>query len=247
MAQSKNSDHDQSACLTIDSSAAPDVVESTLWLSLVSGLLALGLVLAVVWLLDRNSNTQYLDEVRAGIVRDLATVRGAAEIALNKRVHLTRGLKAYVSINPEITPEEFADLSALLMKEAAGIRSVTLIRDNVINDVYPRKGNEGAIGLELLKHPDQKTAALHAIETGLPWLGGPFKLVQGGEAFINRAPVYITVPGGEPGGGRYWGMVSIVIDKQTIVDEIMAAVPPNLSIAVRGRTDLGGPGDIFSG
>jgi hypothetical protein len=122
-----------------------------------------------VWILERNSASQYLDEVRADTVRDLAAVRGAAEIAINRRIHLTLGLRAYVSINPDINEHEFADFAALLMKEADGIRSVTSIKDNVINDVYPREGNEGAIGLELLKNPNQRVAAEYAIETGRPW------------------------------------------------------------------------------
>lgn len=213
----------------------------------VVGLLTAVVALGVVWIIDRSAASHYREEVRADTVRELSAVRGAAEIAINKRVHLTLGLKAHVSINPEMTASEFADLAALMMKEVDGIRSVTSIRDNVINDVYPREGNEGAIGLELLKNPVQKVAAEYAIGTGRPWLAGPIKLVQGGEAFINRAPVYITEPGGTPGDGAYWGMVSILIEKQTLVSEIMASVPDHLSIAVRGRTDLSEPGNIFLG
>lgn len=205
------------------------------------------IALVSVWILDRNAAATYLDEVRADTVRDLAAVRGATEIAINRRVHLTRGLKAYVSINPDMTAEEFASYSALLMKEADGIRSVTSIKDNVINDVYPREGNEGAIGLDLLKNPEQRAAAEYAIETGRPWLAGPIKLVQGGEAFINRAPVYVTEPGGPPGEGRYWGMVSILVDKQTLSEEILEAVPDDLTIAIRARTDRNEPGEIFLG
>jgi sensor domain CHASE-containing protein len=205
------------------------------------------IALSSVWILDRNAAAQYFDEVRADTVRDLAAVRGAAEVAINRRVHLTRGLKAYVSINPDMNAREFADFAALIMKEVDGIRSVTSIKDNVINDVYPRKGNEGAIGLELLKNSDQRAAAEYAIETGLPWLAGPVNLVQGGEAFISRDPVYITEPDGSPGEGAYWGMVSILIDKKTLDSEILHSVPDELAIAVRGRTDRNKPGEIFLG
>ena len=217
------------------------------WTPLLSGVVTALIGLISVWILDRNSESQYLDEVRADTFRDLAAVRGAAEIAINRRIHLTRGLKAHVSINPNMNARDFADFAALLMKEADGIRSITSIKDNVINDVYPREGNEGAIGLELLKNPDQRAAAEYAIATGQPWLAGPIRLVQGGEAFVNRAPVYITEPGGKPGEGPYWGMVSILLDKQTLVTEILKSVPDDLEIAVRGRTDLSKPGEIFLG
>lgn len=200
-----------------------------------------------VWTLAGNAASNHLAEVRADTVRDLAAVRGEAEIAINNRIHLTLGLKQYVSINPDMNEQEFADFSALLMKEVDGIRSVTSIKDNVINDVYPRAGNEGAIGLDLLRNPDQRVAAEYAIETGRPWLAGPINLVQGGEAFVNRAPVYITESDGQPGEGAYWGMVSIVIDKTTLDDEILKAVPDDLRIAIRSHTSRSEPGMIFLG
>ncbi|QDV88486.1 response regulator [Planctomycetes bacterium TBK1r] len=204
-------------------------------------------VLICVWVLNKNSTERYLQEVRANTVRDLATVRGAAEKAINKRVYLTSGLKAHVSVHPEMTPREFADISELLMQEADGIRSVTSIKGNEINDVYPREGNEGALGFKLLKDPKQRAAAKHAIKTGEPWLYGPIELIQGGQAFVYRAPVFETVPGQSAGGGDYWGMVSILIDEQVLFEEISASVPDDLSIAIRGRNDQGGPGEIIHG
>ncbi|MCS7471429.1 response regulator [Stieleria sp. ICT_E10.1] len=204
-------------------------------------------VLVCVWVLNKNSTERYVQEIRARTVRDLATVRGEAEKAINKRIHLTSGLKAHVSVHPEMTPQQFADISALLRKEADGIRSVTSIRDDVINDVYPLEGNEGALGFRLLEDPKQRAAAIRAKETGKPWLYGPVELIQGGHAFVYRAPVYETVPGQTPGGGDYWGMVSILIDEEVLFREISASVPDDLSIAIRGRNDQGGPGQIIHG
>lgn len=240
----------ESPNLPVENDASTDSAEFVAWPrwtpAVAAGAMAM-VALISVWTVHRNAASRYANEVRADTLRDLATVRGAAEIAINRRVHLTRGLKAHVSINPDMTAEEFASFSALLMSEVDGIRSVTSIKDNIINDVYPREGNEGAIGLDLLKNPEQRAAAEYAIETGQPWLAGPIKLVQGGEAFINRAPVYVTEPGGLPGAGRYWGMVSILIDKQTLTDEILRSVPDGLQIAIRGRNSRSEPGEIFLG
>jgi signal transduction histidine kinase len=217
----------------------------TTFTPIVSGISAALLVLAIVWRLDYTASLQHRAQEREAVIRKLAVIRGAAETAVNKRVYLTLGLKAHVSVNPDISEQEFADFASLLIMEAEGIRSVTLIKANIISDVYPRAGNEGAIGLDLLNHPDQRVAAEHAIKSRKPWLAGPIKLVQGGEAFINRAPVYTTIPGEEPGGGDYWGMVSILIDKETLVAEIMDSVPDDLAIAIRGRDDRGNIGGYF--
>jgi len=207
------------------------------------------------WFFERRSAESHLQEVRSRTVSELAMVRGTAEKAIYQRVHLTAGLKAYVSVNPDMTPQEFAAVADLLMREAEGIRSVTSIKDNVINDVYPRKENEGAIGLDLLEDPDQREAALRAIRTGRPWLTGPVKLHQGGYAFIYRAPVYETSPresfdqspDDSSQKGRYWGLVSILIDKDKLVKEVEEKVPSTLSIAIRGRTDEGLPGEFMYG
>ncbi|MCA9062589.1 MAG: CHASE domain-containing protein, partial [Planctomycetaceae bacterium] len=210
-----------------------------------AGLFAFLVVIAGTWLLNSRLQRWHHDEVLADTVRDLATVRAAAEEAINRRVHLTLALKSFVSIHSDLTPEEFASLARLIMSQADGIRSVTSIKDDVINDVYPREGNERAIGLNLLTHPEQRAAAERARESGKAWLSGPVSLVQGGEAFVNRVPVHLTEPGGSPESGRYWGMVSLLIDKQTLIDDITKKVPPTLAVAVQGRTDDGAPGEIF--
>lgn len=175
---------------------------------------------------------RYTGKLRADTLQKLSAIRANAESAINKRVYLTLGLRAHVSCNPDLTEDEFADLASALVNEGNGIRSITLIKDNVINDVYPRQGNEKALGLSLLEHPTQRAAALKAIDSGKPWLDGPIRLVQGGEAFINRAPVYETPPGGPPASGRYWGMVSIVFGKDEFVGEIMRDLPSDLSYGI---------------
>ena len=238
---------DESAVVSPASNSASGINKWALLVPVASGLVMTGMALTCVWLLDHNATSQYLEEIQADTMRDLAAVRGAAEVSINKRVYLTLGLKTSISVNPDISESEFDRLAALVIKESKGILNVTSIKDNVIDYIYPREGNEAAIGLELLKHPDQKAAVEYAIETGQPWLSGPIELVQGGEAFANRAPVYVNVPEGQSGRGRYWGLVSIVIDKQTLMDEINASVPLNRVIAVRGRTDRGMPGEIFLG
>ncbi len=95
--------------------------------------------------------------------------------------------------------------------------------------------------------PRNKPRRSRAIRTRSPQLAGPVSLVQGGEAFINRAPVFEADAEGRPGKGRYWGLVSILIDKQLLVDEITRNVPGDVRIAIRGKDALGAEGDYFLG
>ena len=166
---------------------------------------------------------------------------------MNKRLFLTLGLKAHVAVNPKIGSAEFREIAELLMAETDGIRSVTLIKDNVISDVYPLAENRQALGTNLLDNPEQADAVRRAIVTKRPQLAGPVTLVQGGEAFISRVPVFEADEKGGPGKGRYWGLVSLLIDKTLLLDEITRDVPGDVRIAIRGKDALGAKGDYFLG
>lgn len=184
--------------------------------------------------LERDATKRYQQHIRSKVVRAVATVRGGTEVAINKRVFLTLALKYHVSVNPGISSEEFESFASLLMREVKGIRSLTLIPNNKITDVYPRKGNESAIGLNLMTVPSQRDAALRAIATGNQQLCGPVDLKQGGRAFINRAPVNVaTSTNSQFAPGDYWGMVSVLIDYDELVGEIQEYVPGDLEIAIQ--------------
>ncbi len=195
-------------------------------------------IMVTHWL-AKSANSRYQVTIQSSILQQLGTVRAAAEKSLSERIYLTLGLRAYISAHPETTSAEFAKFAASLVNEGSGIRSVTLIKDNIISDVFPREGNETALGLDLLEQPDQRDDVLRAIETRKPWLSSPIKLVQGGEAFVNRAPVFETVNSREPGSGRYWGLVSILISKDVLIEDIVRGMPPNLNLAMRSK-DTGG-------
>ncbi|QDT06738.1 Phytochrome-like protein cph1 [Rubripirellula lacrimiformis] len=200
-------------------------------ISLLLGLL--GILLS--WWLAGVEARRFQSESRSNVVQQLGTVRAAVESSLNKRIYLTLGLRAFVSTHPDLNDQEFANFASALMAEGNGIRSVTLIQDNQISDIYPLQGNELAIGLNLLEMPEQRNDFLRAIETKQPWLSPPIRLVQGGEAFANRAPVYVKSDDAAE-NERYWGMVSILINKQELLDDIVDGLPDSLQLAIRARS-----------
>ena len=180
--------------------------------------LTAGAILVAVLVVDRLEQQRY-DKVReARIVRSLSNARARLEAALNERLFLTRGLRAYVSTHPNISVPEFNHLASVLLSQqgTAGIRSVQLAKDTVVSHVYPVKGNKEAIGLDLLNVPEQSAAVQRALDSRATVVAGPVKLVQGGTAFIGRTPIYLTPPGGPPNSGAYWGLATILIDDQVI-------------------------------
>ena len=90
-----------------------DVGESTVTRAILAAIVTVVIGMLCTLMVAREALFKHRAEVRIDTVRSLAAVRGAAEVAINKRVYLTLGLKAHVSVNPDITAQEFADLAAL--------------------------------------------------------------------------------------------------------------------------------------
>ena len=212
--------------------------------------LTAGAILVAVLAVDRLEQQRY-DKVReARIIRSLSNARARLEAALNERLFLTRGLRAYVSTHPNISVPEFNHLASVLLSQqsSAGIRSVQLAKDTVVSHVYPVKGNKEAIGLDLLNVPEQSAAVQRALDSKATVVAGPVKLVQGGTAFIGRTPIYLTPPGGPPDSGAYWGLVTILIDDEIIFTQSgIAKNVEDLQYALRGRDGMGARGEVFFG
>lgn len=205
------------------------------------------LLASVVYLLQTQELRRHQQLVYSRTVQQLSTIRARAESSINKRIAMTAGLRAYVSCHPDVNAEDFARLGAALFGERAGIRSITLQKDNVVTDVYPREGNEVTLGLDLRNHPEQGPAFRQVIASGKAWFAGPIKLVQGGEAFIHRVPVFEIRADGQTGQGRYWGVVSTLIEKKTLVDEITVGIDPEITIAICGLDSEDHLGRYFIG
>jgi PAS domain S-box-containing protein len=220
------------------------------WPHYVVGALTAGVILLAVLGVD-HLEQQRFDRVReARILRSLSNVRARLESELNERVFLTGGLVAYVSTHPDIGQAQFRHLASVLFAQPgmAGIRSIQLAKDTVVSHVYPVKGNEEAVGLNLMEVPDQSPAVRRALDSKATVVAGPVKLVQGGTAFISRTPIYLTPPGGSPNSGGYWGLATILIDHEIIFSRSgIAKNIDDLQYALRGRDGMGARGEVFFG
>jgi PAS domain S-box-containing protein len=214
--------------------------------------LVAGTILVAVLALDRLEQQRY-DQIReARILRSLSNARARLEDELNQRLFLMRGIVAYVSTYPKITVPEFQRLASVLLSQPStpttGIRSIQLAKDTVVSHIYPVSGNKEAIGLDLLKVPEQSAAVQRALDRKATVVAGPVKLVQGGTAFISRTPIYLTPPGGPPSSGKYWGLATILIEDEPIFSH--AGIAKNidgLQYALRGRDGTGARGEVFFG
>ena len=149
-------------------------------------------------------------------------------------------------VEPDLTQERFSALASNLFTTDSELRSIGVAPDLVIRFVYPKAGNETALGLDYRSNEAQREAVQRARDLGKLIVAGPVDLVQGGRGFIVRIPVFTGPIDSQ--SRQFWGLVSAVIDQ----DKFYAAsglTDPALpfEVAVRGKNALGAKGAVFFG
>lgn len=179
---------------------------------------------------------------RSAAVSTVAQYRAALEGELNASLYLTDGLVAYVKTHASMEAHLIQLMLQTLYEQARNVRNIGLAPDNRLTYVYPLEGNEKAIGIYYPDLADQWPAVEQAIRNGKPRLAGPVKLKQGGVGLIYRVPVFI---GPEE---KYWGLLSMVIDRGALFDKAGIAPEVNgMRLALRGKDGTGAEGETFMG
>ena len=213
-----------------------------------TGLISLGIfvVLAVgIVAFSKYKNGLWEKDVRNALLDNLAGKKSTLEKALYSRIFYTRGVAAYVSMNPDISHQEYADLAKEYIHGDSVINSMALSKDGVISDIFPLEGHEEALGLNLLEHPERRKIVEKTIETHLTFIAGPVELVEGGTAFISYTPVFYKTKLGDE---QFWGVTDIVIKYNELLNEAGLKVQQHgYRYALRGTNGDGDNGDVFWG
>lgn len=132
---------------------------------------------------------------------------------ITKLLYKTQTLSALViQNNGEV--RDFERVAATILDDPA-IRNVILAPDGVVSHVYPLAGNEAVLGFDYFSPSDGNQEAIIARESGQLALGGPFNLVQGGQALVGRLPVYVL---DETGADAFWGLASVTLNYPQALD-----------------------------
>jgi diguanylate cyclase (GGDEF)-like protein/PAS domain S-box-containing protein len=172
----------------------------------------------------------------------LGRFRAALEGELNATLYLTNGLVAYVATHSTLESEAVVPMLKTLYEQGRHLRNIGLAPGNRLTYVYPLEGNEKAVGLYYPDVPEQWPAVKRAIEERRPRLAGPVHLKQGGIGFIYRVPVFLGQ------NGPYWGLLSTVIDQESLFSRAgLAPRVDGLELALRGTDGAGAAGETFMG
>ena len=123
----------------------------------------------------------------------------------------------YISAGENLDENTFSELAEKIPNEDGVIKAFELAPEGIVTDIYPKQGNEGAFGLDVLREHEQKKDAILARDSGKYTLGGPYQLKQGGTGALLFNPVYQDNNSEQ---GEFWGFVILVIDWDRFIREI---------------------------
>lgn len=207
--------------------------------------IAMVVILAIGAFAESLNRSYQIERLRGEVLDRASVIRAKLEGNINGNLQLVRGLVAMVEMEPDMTQGRFSALAGGLVDRNSPILNIAAAPDLVVSMVYPVAPNRAVIGLDYRKDPIQRAAAMRARETEKPILAGPVDLLQGGQGFIGRFPVFRNE---QDGSRTFWGLVSVVIDVERMYrDSGLLDEDLDLKVAISGRDALGAEGERFYG
>ncbi|MCA1766845.1 MAG: CHASE domain-containing protein, partial [Idiomarina sp.] len=219
----------------------PQIIKTS-WLKIIAITLFFSVVGVAEYLIRDYQNYQKYQAERSAA--ELAIrIKSQLETELHGATFLTHGIEAYVvARNGNIVPEEINSMLQQVYQFSPYFRNIGIAPNNELRWVMPIEGNEAAIGLRYDQIPAQWPDIKKTIDSRHAKLFGPLELVQGDLGIIYRSPLYID--------GIYWGLISAVIDAdslfQSLIKEVNeAGVPARLGLRHINNSDVSD--EIFLG
>ncbi len=210
----------------------------------ISTLFAVAVVLAVGLWVDRQNLQLAEGRQRGAILSQISVIRAKLEGNIASNVQLIRGLVATLTTEPDMDQKRFDELLSNIFEEDSQLRSVAAAPDLVVTMTHPLAANRAAIGLDYRRTPAQWEAVRWVVESGKLNIAGPVDLVQGGQGFIGRFPVYANRGDGQ----QFWGIVSAVVDVERLYrDSGLFDADPSIDISITGKDGAGTVGARFYG
>ena len=162
-----------------------------------------------------NQNQKKREELKAAYTAESTISR--IEAQLNRYLAESELIKNAIENGHTLSDGEFSELCRLMQDNDTVIKVHEIAKDGIVSQVYPLKGNEKAIGLNMFENAQRKTEAKLARDSGGYTIAGPYELIQGGTGVLLFDPVYAT----DAAGNRYfWGFSILVIDWQQFIKEM---------------------------
>ncbi|MUH97542.1 diguanylate cyclase [Aliivibrio fischeri] len=201
----------------------------------------------VTWVIEelhQKQNNFLHNQISNKAKVELAKARSDLESAIYSDIYYANSLATLLTVNPESTLKQWDPIAQELYRDSQYIRHLAIAPNDVVKYLYPLKGNERAIDLDLRSIPIQWITVQKARNNESIFIAGPVELFQGGKAFIARMPVFLD----PPFNTQYWGSISIVLNIDALfygtgVYQLKVKYP----FAMRGKDSQGEFGELFLG
>lgn len=145
---------------------------------------------------------------RRSLIQETNAVRERLQTALSYSLSATKTL-AYL-VDEYGVPEDFDRVGREILESNRYVDAIQLTRKGVITHVYPLKGNEDALGYDILQEEYTQEEARKAIERKDIYFAGPLNFRQGGVGVVGRIPIFKD--------GEFWGFSAVLIKLETLLD-----------------------------
>ncbi len=115
-----------------------------------------------------------------------------------------------LTLDNEGVPKNFDIIGKQLLKSNPLVSAVQLVPNGIIKYIYPAKGNEEAMNLDILGASDLKEEARKSIKAQKIYFAGPLQLRQGGIGIVGRLPIYKK--------NTFWGFAAVVIKLESLLE-----------------------------
>ncbi len=201
--------------------------------------------LLLAWLADyslRLDQRQALLAQQQAVAQSLGQLRVQLESVIHSSASRVEGLVAMIKLEPTLTQARYETFAHQLIVDFPLIQNIGAAPDLTVRYMYPYQGNEAIVGLNYLDIPAQAQAALQAKHARRLVVAGPVSLMQGGEGFIARYPIYRQQDEQEV----FWGLISTVVRSERLY-QAAGLYNAALQLSIRGRDAKGEAGEVFFG
>lgn len=161
----------------------------------ISLLTLISLIVLQRYMLFKENKTREIANILTGVEQNIhQSLKNSYNVALTLAL----------TVNDEGVPMDFNGIAEKLMKSNSEFQAVQLVPNGVIKYLYPIKGNEGVLNIDLFKSPPITQVEMKkAINSRKMYFQGPVKLNQGGIGVVGRMPMFSK--------GKFWGFAAVVI------------------------------------
>lgn len=149
---------------------------------------------------------------------------------LNSLLFISNGMSSFISAyRDDLKPEKVKFILKDLWERSKHVRNLGVAVGYTLTYVYPEANNSKILGKDFREIPQQWPKVKQAVDTRQGVLDGPLDLIQGGQGFIYRYPIYLD--------GKYWGIISTVIDTDQFLNAAFNNMPKDHPFAIRTFDD----------